>query len=145
MISVGPDVIAAIGGRGVDDEDKLPTDVQIIGADSKSKKSGNKKIDVSDLQYSFISILSKRVKIEFQIAENDGRTTARNNETQLIPIKSKETSPNKKTKNESSYSITKTTTTTSMTEKNEEAEKMEEKANEQKTGVYFSIDSKTVT
>jgi hypothetical protein len=126
-------VIAAIGGTGVDEGGGLPTDVLVVGANSKTEK----KVEVSGFQYSFVSILSKRGKQAFRMVvdENEGKT-----KNDSFPSKQNETtSSQKKPKDE-------TPDSTTTKEKNEEAEKTEtetEQKTKQKTGVYFSIDLQT--
>jgi len=130
-------VIAAIGGTGVDEGGELPTDVLAIGANSKTET----KVEVSGFQYSFVSILSKRVKQTFRmvVEENEGET-----KNDSFPSEQNKTSSSqKKPKGETPDSAT-------TKEKNEEAEKTEteteqktETETEQKTGVYFSIDLQT--
>jgi hypothetical protein len=131
-------VIAAIGGTGVDEGGELPTDVLVVGANSKT----DTKVEVSGFQYSFVSILSKRVKQTFRmvVEENEGET-----KNDSFPSEQNKTSSSqKKPKDETPDSTT--------SEKNEEAEKTEteteteqktETETEQKTGVYFSIDLQT--
>ena len=128
-------MIAAIGGTGVDEGGELPTDVLAIGANSKTET----KVEVSGFQYSFVSILSKRVKQTFRmvVEENEGKT-----KNDYFPSEPNKTSSSqKKPKGETPDSTT--------TEKNEEAEKTEEteqkteqtigQKSEQKTGVYFQL------
>ena len=134
-------MIAAIGGTGVDEGGELPTDVLAIGANSKTET----KVEVSGFQYSFVSILSKRVKQTFRmvVEENEGKT--KNDSFPSEPNKT--SSSQKKPKGETPDSAT-------TKEKNEEAEKTETEneqkteqeigqKSEQKTGVYFSIDLQT--
>ena len=134
-------MIAAIGGTGVDEGGELPTDVLVVGANSKTEK----KVEVSGFQYSFVSILSKRVKQTFRmvVEENEGET-----KNDSFPSEQNKTSSSqKKPKDE-------TPDSTTTKEKNEEAEKTETEneqkteqeiwqKSEQKTGVYFSIDLQT--
>ncbi len=134
-------MIAAIGGTGVDEGGELPTDVLVVGANSKT----DTKVEVSGFQYSFVSILSKRVKQTFRmvVEENEGKT--KNDSFPSEPNKT--SSSQKKPKGETPDSAT-------TKEKNEEAEKTETEneqkteqeigqKSEQKTGVYFSIDLQT--
>jgi hypothetical protein len=158
-------VIAAIGGTGVDEGGELPTDVLAIGANSKTET----KVEVSGFQYSFVSILSKRVKQTFRmvVEENEGETKndsfpSEQNKTSSSQKKPKDETPDSATTKEKNEEAEKTETETEQkteteteteqkteteteqkTETETETEQKTETETEQKTGVYFSIDLQT--